>query len=177
MTILKAEPRIYLSSKNTAYNNKNQTVNPAQVYDINDQKMDMAVEYIYFLDELCTKKTDSTCGALKEGGAPSAVGTYYVHAITGETTNYKAVATQIPAMFNILGTNVNYSISGYHGVYDGKPHGLSSVNEDETNATIYFSDCTELTKDNYQLSGTKVPYEYTEIGNYSVYYIVVTKLA
>lgn len=176
MIIQKAEPQVYLPSKNTAYNGQIQTVDAARVYDVNDKKMEMLVAYVYFMDEACTKKTDTSCGALTEGGAPSAVGTYYVHAVTEETINYHDVATKTPAMFNILGTNVKYSISGYHGMYDGKPHGLQIVNEDERNATIYFSDSIALTKDNYQIAGTVVPFEYKQIGRYPIYYIVVTKL-
>lgn len=177
MTIQKAEPKVYLSSKNTAYNGKNQTVDEARVYDVNDKKMELAIAYVYFMDEACTTKTDSACGAVREGGAPLAVGTYYVLAVTQETANYKAIATKNPVMFNILGTKVRYSISEYHGVYDEKPHGLQVVNEDEVNAVIYFSNHTELTKDNYLSAGTVVPYEYTEVGNYPIYYIVVSKLA
>lgn len=177
MTIHKAEPKVFLSSKNTAYNGFNQMVDEARVYGVNDQKMDIVVAYVYYMDEACTQKTDYSCGALEEGGAPSAVGTYYVQAVTQETTNYHAAATLTPAMFNILGTNVKYSISGFHGLYDGKPHGLQIMNEDETNAAIYFSDRTELTSQNYQTEGTVNPYEYTEVGNYPVYYVVVTKLA
>lgn len=177
MTIQKAEPHVYLSSKNTAYNGMIQTIDAARVYDVNDREMEMLVAYVYFQDEACTRKTDSSCGALSEGGAPSAVGTYYVHAITQETNNYHDVATKTPAMFNILGTNVKYSISSYHGKYDGKPHGLQIVNENTANATIYFSDSVELTKDNYQIAGTVMPFEYTEIGRYPIYYLVETKLA
>lgn len=177
MTIQKAEPYVYLPGKNTAYNGTNQTIDAARVYDVNDKEMEMLVAYVYFLDELCTKKTDSSCGALSEGGAPSAVGTYYVHAVTQETANYHDVATKTPAMFNILGTNVKYSISGYHGKYDGKPHGLQIVNENAANATIYFSEVVELTANNYKMAGTVTPFEYTEVGRYPVYYIVVTKLA
>ena len=177
MTIDKAEPSVYLPSKNTAYNGQIQSIDYAKVYDVNDKEMEMLVAYVYFMDEACTKKTDASCGALTEGGAPSAVGTYYVHAVTQETINYHDVATKIPAMFNILGTHVKYSISGYHGKYDGKPHGLQIVNEDEENATIYFSDNVELTKDNYHMAGTVIPYEYTAVGKYPIYYIVVTKVA
>lgn len=177
MTIQKAEPHVYLSSKNTAYNGQNQVIDAARVYGVDEKKMPMLTAYVYFMDEACTKKTDSSCGAVEEGGAPLAVGTYYVHAVTEETANYKAVATKSPAMFNILGTNVKYSISGFHGMYDGKPHGLQIVNEDEANAAIYFSDRVELTRDNYQTEGTTIPYEYTEVGRYPIYYIVVTKLA
>lgn len=177
MTIQKAEPKVYLPSKNTSYNGQTQTVTAAKVYDVNDREMDMLVAYVYFMDEACTRKTDSSCGALTEGGAPSAVGTYYVHAVTQETVNYHDVATKTPAMFNILGTNIKYSISGYHGMYDGKPHGLQIVNTDEANMSIYFSDQVELTKDNYRQAGTMVSFEYTEVGRYPVYYIVVTKLA
>lgn len=176
MTIQKAEPKVYLSSKNTAYNGKNQTVDAARVYDVNDKKMELAIAYVYFMDEACTTKTDSACGAVREGDAPLAAGTYYVLAVTQETANYKAIATKNPVMFNIIGTKVKYSISGYHGVYDEKPHGLQVVNEDEINTSIYFSNHTELTKDNYLSAGTVVPYEYTEVGNYPVYYIVVSRL-
>lgn len=177
MTIQKAEPRVFLSSKNAAYNGLNQTVDAARVYGVDDKEMEVATEYVYFIDEACTTKTDAHCGASKEGGAPLAVGTYYVLAVTAEIQNYKAAATQIPAMFNILGTNVKYSISGFHGIYDGEPHGLQIVNEDTTNATIYFSDMVELTKDNYHTAGTLSPYEYTEVGQYPVYYLVVMRLA
>ena len=177
MTIDKAEPNVYLASKNTSYNGQVQEIDAAKVYDVNDEEMKMAVAYVYFMDEACTKKTDASCGAMSEGGAPSAVGTYYVHAVTQETSNYHDVATKIPAMFNILGTHVKYSVSGYHGKYDGKPHGLQIVNEDTQNATIYFSDSMELTRDNYRVAGTTVPYEYIEIGEYPIYYLVVTKIA
>lgn len=177
MIIDKAEPKVYLASKNTSYNGQVQQIDAAKVYDVNDQEIEMLVAYVYFMDEACTKKTDTSCGAMSEGGAPSAVGTYYVHAVTQETTNYHDVATKTPAMFNVLGTHIKYSISGYHGKYDGKPHGLQIVNEDTQNATIYFSDSIELTKDNYHVAGTIVPYEYTEIGEYPIYYLVVTKIA
>lgn len=177
MTIDKAEPAVYLPSKNTAYNGQVQKVDAAKVYDVNDKEMELLVAYVYFMDEACTKKTDAGCGALTEGGAPSAIGTYYVHAVTQETLNYHDVATKTPAMFNILGTHVKYSISGYHGKYDGKPHGLQIVNEDEANAVIYFSDSIELTKENYHMAGTVVPYEYIEAGRYPVYYLAVTKIA
>ena len=177
MTIAKAEPSVYLSSKNTSYNGQIQNIDAARVYDVNDSEMEMLTAYVYFIDEACTQKTDSSCGAMIEGGAPSAVGTYYVHAVTQEDVNYHAVATKTPAMFNILGNHVKYSISGYHGKYDGKPHGLSIVNEDEVNATIYFSNSVELTKENYYNVGTMVPYEYTEVGRYPIYYLVVTKIA
>lgn len=177
MTIDKAEPEVYLPSKNTSYNGQVQNIDTAKVYDVNDGEMELAVAYVYFMDEACTQKTDEGCGALTQGGAPSAVGTYYVHAVTQETMNYRAVATRTPAMFNILGAYVKYSISGYHGKYDGKPHGLQIVNEDEANAVIWFSDSIELTKENYYIAGTKAPYEYTEVGEYPVYYLVVTKIA
>lgn len=177
MTIDKAEPVVYLPSKNTSYNGQVQNIDAAKVYDVNDREMELLVAYVYFMDEACTRKTDGSCGALTEGGAPSAVGTYYVHAVTQETTNYHDVATKTPAMFNILGAHVKYSISGYHGKYDGKPHGLQIVNEDEANAVIWFSDSIELTKENYHIAGTKAPYEYTEVGQYPVYYLVVTKIA
>ena len=177
MNMQKAEPRVYLSSKNTAYHGENQTVDAARIYGVDDKELQVDTAYVYFMDEACTKKTDSSCGALQEGGAPSAVGTYYVHAVTAETTNYKAVTTKNPAMFNILGTNIKYSVSGYHGIYDGKPHGLCVVNEDAANARIYFSDMVALTRDNYQTAGTVIPYEYIQVGRYPVYYFVVTRLA
>ena len=177
MIIQKAEPYVYLSGKNTSYNGLNQTINPARVYGVDEKELSIAAAYVYFMDEACTRKTDADCGALEEGGAPLAVGTYYVHAVTEETTNYKAAATKVPVMFNILGTDMKYSISGYHGIYDGKPHGLQIMNEDEANVTLYFSDKVALTKDNYQSIGTKEVYEYTEAGNYVVYYIAVSKLA
>ncbi len=177
MTIHKAESQVYLPSKNTTYNGQIQTIDPAQVYDVRDQKMEGLVAYVYFLDEACTKKTDQSCGALTEGGAPSAVGTYYVHAVTGETVNYHDVATKNPSMFNILGINTRYSISGYHGKYDGQPHGLQITCEDKENTMIYFSDQIELTQDNYQTAGTLEPYRYTQTGEYPVYYLVASKLA
>lgn len=176
MKIDKANPDVYLTGKNTTYNGQIQNISAAKVYGVHDEEMEMLVAYVYFVDEACTKKTDASCGALTEGGAPSAVGTYYVHAVTQETTNYHDVATKTPAMFNILGTHAKYSISGYHGKYDGKAHGLQIINEDAQNTTIYFSDSMELTKDNYQIAGTIEPYEYTNIGRYPVYYMVVTKI-
>lgn len=177
MTIHKAEPSVYLPSKNTAYNGQVQMVNKARVYDVNDVEMDMLVAYVYFMDEACTKKTDSRCGAVTVGGAPSAVGTYYVHAVTQETDNYHAVATKTPAMFNILGTSASYSISDYCGKYDGKTHGLQIENHDPANTTIYFSDSVELTSANYDKAGVIIPYEYSAVGEYPVYYLAVIKVA
>lgn len=177
MTIHKAEPTVYLSGKNTAYNGQIQTIQAARVYDVNDKKMDIPVAYVFFIDEACTQKTNGSWGAAVEGGAPSAVGTYYVHAVTQETENYVAVATKIPAMFNILGTSVRYSISGYHGKYDGKLHGLQIENQDPANTVIYFSDSVELTSVNYDKAGVTTPYEYSEVGEYPIYYLAVTKVA
>lgn len=177
MTIQKAEPSVYLSSKNTAYNGQVQMVNKARVYGVDDVEMDMLVAYVHFMDEACTQKTDSSCGAMTEGGAPSAVGTYYVHAVTQETENYHDVATKTPAMFNILGTNARYSISDYYGKYDGKPHGLQIENQDPANTVIYFSDSVELTSVNYDKAGVITPYEYSEVGEYPIYYLAVTKVA
>lgn len=176
MTLEKAEPRVYLSSKNTAYNGKPQTTDDARIYGAGDRRIEAEMTYEYYTDESCTRKTNAACGAKEEGGAPAAAGTYYVHARIKEIANYKAAATKTPAMFNILGTNLKYSVSGFHGIYDGKPHGLRIMNESKEITDIYFSDTQELTENNYKTIGTTTPYEYTKVGAYPVYYLAAANI-
>ena len=57
----------------------------------------------------------------KLDAAPSAVGSYTVE-ISGEGTNYTANVTHT---YSILPAQINYSASGYNGVYDGTAHSIT----------------------------------------------------
>lgn len=178
MEIEKATPRIYLASKNVTYlPNQTQGINQALVYGVEDQLLTQSkIDYLYFTDEQCTNMTSAQNGAVHSGKEPEMVGTYYVLATVAESENYKQAITVIPAMFNILGTRVGYSVTGYEGIYDGKEHGLTVTCEDADRTTFYFSDETVLTEDNYLQNGSTIPYLYIKEGKYQIYYLAVTKL-
>ena len=178
MTVDKAAPEIYIASKNTTYReNTIQSIDEAVVFGV-DKKIltDMSISYTYYTDEKLKQKTQKEQGARTIGGAPSAIGTYYVSAKVEESKNYKAAETPQSAMLNILGTHVSYTVGGYVGIYDGKPHGIQVLVNDTDRVSFYYAKDKELTEDNYLEKGSEKEITFTDAGEYTVYYAAANKL-
>lgn len=89
LVIEKAAVSVSLSPKTVSY-----TGNPVTVDQANVLNGSGAVNYIYYTDSGCTKKTTKGGnGADAEGGAPRNAGTYYVKASVLEDNNHKAAVS------------------------------------------------------------------------------------
>ena len=74
------------------------------------------VTVIYFTDAACTQKTGESVGALTEGGAPAAAGTYYVVASV-EESSYCHAGSSAPAKLTIVAPDpaeakITYELDG-----------------------------------------------------------------
>lgn len=65
---------------------------------VSPQSLTKKIYYTYYTDVACKTKTNAKNGALKEGGEPVNVGTYYVVARMNETDNYQAVKTNFKVL-------------------------------------------------------------------------------
>lgn len=178
MKIKKAKPEIYLASQNTTYReNKIQNIGDAVVYGVDKEILtDASVQYTYYTDSAQKQKTGKKQGAETTGGAPSAIGTYYVSAKVEESKNYQAAETVQGAMLNILGTHVPYTVGDYVGIYDGTPHGICVSVEDKDRVTFYYATDKALTEDTYKTQGSDKQVTFTDAGEYTVYYAVANKM-
>ena len=99
------------------------------------------------------------------------VGEYEIEVAWNENPNYAAEIEN--GKYTITKAEMTTSVSGFSGVYDGDPHSVI-VDVGDTDAVVYYSTKTELTKDNFKKEGsTKVP-EFTKAGTTTVYYYIYT---
>lgn len=98
ITIEKKSSAITIKGKKAAYTGKAIKVAAALVTGSSGQ-----VTYTYYTDAACKNKTSKANGTSVSGGAPSAVGTYYVKASVAEDDNYKAAVSKTVKLTISLG--------------------------------------------------------------------------
>ena len=101
-----------------------------------------------------------------------AVGTYYMYAAVGATTNYNAVEKTTPVAFTVQpadGTD-HVTSAAYSGIYDGKAHGITlNVDNEPLNTTIYYY---TYTSNGTKTEKTTTAPTFTDAGTYTVGYEV-----
>ena len=99
------------------------------------------------------------------------VGEYDIEVAWNENSNYDAEIEN--GKYTVTKADMEASISGFTGVYDGEAHS-SLVDVGDTDAIVYYSTSVELTEDNFKEEGsTEVP-EFTKAGTTTVYYYIYT---
>ena len=94
--------------------------------------------------------------------------------ITVEYDNGNYEATLVPGKYTITKADLSITASGYDGIYDGEAHGISVTYEGETDAVIYYG-TEELTAENFETAGSTENPTYTNAGEYTVYFYIVSK--
>lgn len=145
-------------------------------------KWESAVNFIYDGTEKApTATVDNVEGEiinLKIDGAATNIGNYtatasIISVTGGKTENY--ILTNIAKPFTITKGTIKVTATGYVGGYDEQEHGISVVvDEPATGTTIYYSENTILTEKNYQEIGSTTSPKKKEIGEYTIYYYVVS---
>ena len=100
----------------------------------------------------------------------SDVGEYPITVSWNENANYTATVTS--GKYTITKTGLTVNATGYTGAYDGAAHGIT-VDVGSSGATVYYAE-TELTAANYNTAGSTTAPTYTDAGDYTVYFYVVT---
>ncbi len=96
---------------------------------------DGEVSYTYYLDKSCSKKTNSSVGAVIDGGAPVDAGYYYVQASVKETGNMSGASSVcVPHVIekkfvDVIWGNLNL-------IYSGDEKGPSAVANTEVNNEV-----------------------------------------
>ena len=112
---------------------------------------------------------------VKASGSGTNAGTYDVtfsgvqKGRTKDSTGNYVVKETVNGKLTIMKGTPAVSASGYSGVYDGKPHGIT-VKTDKKNVKVYFS-TKPLTSRNYLQAGNQSPVR-TDAGKTTVYYCV-----
>ena len=130
--------------------------------DIAELTFTVGGDYVEGDDLGVTLDTDAT--------SDSDVGEYDITVDWNKNGNY--TATLVNGKYTITKADLTTSATGYDGVYDGKAHSIS-VDVGESDAVVYYS-TTELTADNYNTAGSTTNPEYTNAGEYTVYYFIST---
>lgn len=100
----------------------------------------------------------------------SDVGEYPITVSWNENANYTATVTS--GKYTITKTGLTVTATGYTGAYDGAAHGIT-VDVGSSGATVYYA--TEaLTAENYATAGSTTNPSYTDAGEYTVYFYVVS---
>ena len=130
--------------------------------DIAELTFTVGGDYVEGDDLGVTSSTDAT--------KTSPVGEYDITVDWNKNGNY--TATLVNGKYTITKADLTTSATGYDGVYDGEAHSIS-VDVGESDAVVYYS-TTELTADNYNTAGSTTNPEYTNAGEYTVYYFIST---
>ena len=101
----------------------------------------------------------------------SDVGEYDI--ITGWQANSNYNATLVNGKYTITKAPLTITAMGYDAVYDGDAHGIT-VDVGESDAVVYYG-TEELTAENYETAGSTINPEYTNAGEYTVYFYIVSK--
>ena len=150
-TINKAEITITADDKSTKYKS-----------DLAELTYQIGGDYVEGDDLGVTVSTDAT--------KTSPVGEYDITVDWNKNGNY--TATLVNGKYTITKADLTTSATGYDGVYDGKAHSIS-VDVGDSDAVVYYG-TEELTADNYSTAGSTTNPEYTNAGEYTVYYFVST---
>ena len=96
---------------------------------------DGEVSYTYYLDSLCSKKTDTSVGAVIDGGAPIDAGYYYVQASVKETGNMSgAKSVCVPHVIEKKFVDVEWG--NLNLTYSGDEKGPNAVADTEVNNEV-----------------------------------------
>ena len=101
----------------------------------------------------------------------SDVGEYEI--TTGWQANSNYNATLVNGKYTITKAPLTITAWGYDAVYDGDAHGIT-VDVGESDAVVYYG-TEELTAENYETAGSTINPEYTNAGEYTVYFYIVSK--
>ena len=98
----------------------------------------------------------------------------YEIVVNWDTTNPNYAVDAVNGKYTLTRGEMDVEASGFSGVYDGESHGINVTIGETTDAVIYYA-TEELTAENYQTVGSTEPVEYTDAGEYTVYYYVASK--
>lgn len=102
----------------------------------------------------------------------SDVGEYEITVDWNGNPNFDATLEN--GKYTITKAPLEITASGYDAVYDGEAHSISVTYEGETDAVIYYG-TEELTAENYETAGSTENPTYTNAGEYTVYFYIVSK--
>ena len=102
----------------------------------------------------------------------SDVGEYEITVDWNGNPNFDATLEN--GKYTITKAPLEITASGYDGVYDGEAHSISVTYEGETDAVIYYG-TEELTAENFETAGSTENPTYTNAGEYTVYFYIVSK--
>ena len=100
----------------------------------------------------------------------SDVGEYPITVSWNENANYTATVTS--GKYTITKTGLTVTATGYTGAYDGAAHSIT-VDVGSSGATVYYA-AEALTAENYATAGSTTNPTYTDAGEYTVYFYVVS---
>lgn len=100
----------------------------------------------------------------------SDVGEYPITVSWNENANYTATVTN--GKYTITKTGLTVTATGYTGAYDGAAHSIT-VDVGSSGATVYYA-AEALTAENYATAGSTTNPTYTDAGEYTVYFYVVS---
>ena len=98
----------------------------------------------------------------------------YEIVVNWDTTNPNYAVEAINGKYTLTRGEMDVEASGFSGVYDGESHGINVTIGETTDAVVYYG-TEELTAENYETAGSTEPIEYTDAGEYTVYYYVASK--
>lgn len=101
----------------------------------------------------------------------SDVGEYEITVDWNGNPNFDATLEN--GKYTITKAPLEITASGYDAVYDGEAHSISVTYEGETDAVIYYG-TEELTADNYETVGSTENPTFTNAGEYTVYFYIVS---
>lgn len=101
----------------------------------------------------------------------SDVGEYEITVSWNGNPNFDATLEN--GKYTITKAPLEITASGYDAVYDGEAHSISVTYEGETDAKIYYG-TEELTAENYETAGSTENPTYTNAGEYTVYFYIVS---
>lgn len=101
----------------------------------------------------------------------SDVGEYEITVDWNGNPNFDATLEN--GKYTITKAPLEITASGYDAVYDGEAHSISVTYEGETDAKIYYG-TEELTAENYETAGSTENPTFTNAGEYTVYFYIVS---
>lgn len=108
-----------------------------------------------------------------EATIESDVGEYEI-VVNWDTENPNYNVNAVNGKYTLTRGEMDVEASGYNGTYDGEAHGINVTISENTDAVIYYA-TEELTPENYETVGSTDPIEYTDAGEYIVYYYVASR--
>ncbi|MGN0153897.1 MAG: InlB B-repeat-containing protein [Lachnospiraceae bacterium] len=116
---------------------------------------------------------DLHIGAETDAEEKSPFGEYEIRPVYDDNPNYEVTA--VNGVYTIKRGVLQVTTDGYEGVYDSQEHGITMYPQDEDEEYIIYYSTVPLDENNYLLEGTVQKPVFADIGEYTIYYYVVSE--